>query len=122
VYAAGELLSTTNVGRRRKLCELVTRVADRKAPLLDHPEYLAKYAVQAWRNGEADLPARESPGATRLRFFLENPGRLDDASQSEIGGWIRDGAHADHNAVLQDLAPIGPRAGPPFCSETSLRS
>ncbi len=122
LYAAGELLSTTNAGRRRALCELVTRVAHGGAPLLDHPEYLAKYAVQAWRNGEADLLARESPGARRLRFFLENPDRLDDASRREIVQWIQHGAHADHDAVLQDLAPVGPRAGPPFCSEAILRS
>jgi hypothetical protein len=120
VYAAGEILSTPDKSRRGDLCRLVAHTCDGDRPLLDQPEYLLRYTAEAWREGRGDFLARESPGAVRLRSLLESPEDIDENDRGEVIHWIRQGAHADHEAIFADLRDVGPRVGPPFCSPEVL--
>jgi hypothetical protein len=119
VIVAGEILRTGDPEIRRTLCGVVTRAHGEIAPLLDHPEYLVRYPVEAWRRGDSASVIRQSPGASMLLRYLQNPDEVKPDERREVELWVN-AMHEDHAGVFRALAHIGPRAGPPFCSPEVL--
>jgi hypothetical protein len=89
------------------------------APLLDHPDYLARYAAEAWRRGEDSVHIRESRFASVLSRYLRNPDAVTEEERREVEAWVQ-AMDEDQAAIFEGLAETGPRVGPEFCSAEVL--
>jgi len=119
VIVAGEILRTGDPEIWRTLCDVVARVQGEMAPLLDHPEHLVRYPVEAWRRGDSTSVIRQSRAASVLLRYMTNPDAVTPEERTEVKLWVN-AMHEDHASVFRALAHIGPRAGPPFCSPEVL--
>ncbi len=119
VIVAGEILRTGDPEIRRTLCDVVMRVQGGMAPLLDHPEELVRYPVEAWRRGDSTSVIRQGLAASVLLRYMTNPDAVTPEERTEVELWVN-AMHEDHTGVFQALAHIGPRDGPPFCSPEVL--
>ena len=52
VITAGEILRTNAEGTRKALCDAMVGIHGEVRPLLDHPEYLARYVAEDFLRGE----------------------------------------------------------------------
>ncbi len=119
VISAGEILRTSDLRRRATLCKVMKTGHEETPPILDHPDYLLRYAVEAIEKKDDSVLLRESAAAQQLAKCISGPETVTDEEWREVSDWIL-AIEADCRNVRVDVEAVRSLVGPRLCSPEVL--